>query len=153
MIDDVRNFLFGAPSNGGFDLVSLNIQRGRDHGLPSYNDAREAMGLPRFSSFAQLTSNAELQTKLAIAYTSINDVDLWVGGLAENKYQDAMVGELFFRILRRQFETLRDADRFWYENHLNREELRRIRGTTLAKIIRRNTHIGRELQPNVFSTN
>lgn len=45
VIDDVRNFLFGEPGLGGFDLVSLNIQRGRDHGLPSYNQAREDIGL------------------------------------------------------------------------------------------------------------
>lgn len=95
VIDDVRNFLFGQPGSGGFDLVSLNIQRGRDHGLPSYNDARDSLGLLRLSSFAQLTSDTELQAKLASAYASINDVDLWVGGLAENKYRDAMVGELF----------------------------------------------------------
>ncbi|MFM8633799.1 MAG: peroxidase family protein [Planctomycetia bacterium] len=30
VVDDVRNFLFGAPGQGGFDLASLNIQRGRD---------------------------------------------------------------------------------------------------------------------------
>jgi len=30
VVDGVRNFLFGDPGSGGFDLASLNIQRGRD---------------------------------------------------------------------------------------------------------------------------
>ena len=33
IVSGVRNFLFGEPGQGGFDLASLNIQRGRDHGL------------------------------------------------------------------------------------------------------------------------
>ncbi|MEO0662519.1 MAG: peroxidase family protein, partial [Planctomycetota bacterium] len=45
VVDDVRNFLFGAPGAGGFDLAALNLQRARDHGLPSYGAARAALGL------------------------------------------------------------------------------------------------------------
>ncbi|MEZ5449313.1 MAG: peroxidase family protein [Thiolinea sp.] len=50
VIDDLQ-LLFGPPGSGGLDLVSLNIQRGRDHELPGYNDAREQLGLPRIESF------------------------------------------------------------------------------------------------------
>src|SRR5262249_18511732 len=62
--DPVRNFLFGQPGQGGFDLASLNIQRGRDHGLPDYNTVRAAYGLPRVTNFNQITSDNGLRLKL-----------------------------------------------------------------------------------------
>lgn len=150
VIDDVRNFLFGAPGQGGFDLAALNIQRGRDHGLPSYNDTREQMGLPRALSFDQISSDVDVQARLAAVYKNTDDIDLWVGGLAEDHRPGALVGELFFHILKRQFEVLRDGDRFWYRRSLTRAELHKVRHVRLADIIRRNTRIGRELPRDVF---
>lgn len=150
VIDDVRNFLFGQPGNGGFDLASLNIQRGRDHGLPSYNYARKSLGLGTVSSFAEITSDTVVQERLKKAYGDVNSIDIWVGGLAEDNYQDAMVGELFFTILKRQFERLRDGDRFWYQNYLTAVEQKAVASSTLADIIRRNTDIGSEIQEYVF---
>ncbi len=150
IIDDVRNFLFGQPGDGGFDLASLNIQRGRDHGLSDYNSTCVALGLAPATSFADISSNTETQAKLAEAYENVDDIDAWVGGLAEDTINGALVGELFLAILKDQFERLRDGDRFWYENHFNGRELRAIKGTTLAQIIRRNTSIGNEIQANVF---
>lgn len=150
VVDDVRNFLFGQPGHGGFDLASLNIQRGRDHGLPGYNDARELMGLPRAASFADISSDAEVQSRLASVYSDADAVDLWVGGLSEDHMRGALVGELFFYVLKEQFEALRDGDRFWYERSLSRSELRQVRRVRLADIIRRNTEIGREIPNNVF---
>ncbi|MCB0320143.1 MAG: peroxidase family protein [Bdellovibrionales bacterium] len=150
VIDDVRNFLFGPPGAGGFDLAALNIQRSRDHGLPSYSEMRSMLGLPPLLSFADVTTNREVQQCLASIYPSVRDIDLWVGGLAEDHVEGAMVGETFFEILRDQFERLRDGDRFWYEHYLPKRLARLIRHQTLAKIIKRNSGVRNEIQENVF---
>lgn len=150
IVDGVRNFLFGPPGAGGFDLASLNIQRGRDHGLPGYNAARRAFGLAPVESFADITSKPEVQERLAAVYASVEHVDLWMGGLCEDHVRGAMVGETFRAILVRQFTALRDGDRFWYQGYLDRRMLRRIERQTLARIIRRNTYIRDEIRNEVF---
>ncbi|MEM8885863.1 MAG: peroxidase family protein [Planctomycetota bacterium] len=150
VVEDVRSFLFGEPGFGGLDLPALNIQRGREHGLPSYNDAREALGLARRTSFAEINADTEVQAELAAAYPTVDDLDVWVGGLAEEHRPGAMVGELFFTILRDQFTRLRDGDRFWYARVLSQEDRRRVERTRLSEIIRRNTEIGDELRHDVF---
>ncbi len=150
VIDDVRNFLFGPPGAGGFDLVSLNIQRGRDHGLPSYNDVREGLGLTRAQNFSDISSDPEIVERLSNVYQSVDDIDLWAGGLSEDPMPDAHVGELFYEIIVMQFEALRDGDRMWYTRILSKKERREIKNTKLVDIIRRNTDIGQEIQDDVF---
>ncbi len=152
VIHTLRNLLFGAPGSGGLDLTALNIQRGRDHGLPSYNDMRATMGLLPVSSFEEITDDIDLQQSLRDAYGDVSKVDLWIGGLAETPLSDqgSQLGELFQAIIVKQFTDLRDGDRFWYENYLSENELDRVRDVTLARIIRNNTTIGNELPDNVF---
>ena len=151
IVDDVRNFLFGPPGSGGFDLASLNMQRGRDHGLPLYNDAREQMGLSRATSFQEINSDPDIQMKLQEAYGDVDSIDLWAGGLAEEPLAGSHLGELFHLIVKKQFEALRDGDRFWYERKLSTSELDEVQLTRLSDVIRRNTGIGAELQDNVFN--
>ena len=93
VIDDVRNFLFGPPGAGGFDLVSLIIQRGRDHGLPDFNTVREAYGLDPLADFSELTTDPVLLTKLTALYGDISHLDLWVGGLLEAPHGDGLVAK------------------------------------------------------------
>lgn len=112
--DAVRNFLFGTNTRG-LDLASIGIQRGRDHGLPDYNTVRQAIGLTKRTSYDQISSNQDMQEKFKV-YPSIDDLDLWVGGLAEDHIDGGCVGETFARIIAEQFRILRDGDRFWYEN-------------------------------------
>ncbi len=151
IVDDVRNFLFGPPGGGGFDLASLNIQRGRDHGLPGYNDMRVAFGLPAVASFAEITSDAAAQAALASAYATVDDIDPWTGALIEDDLPGGgLVGPLLNAVLVDQFERLRDGDRFWYQLVFSGSELAELGNTTLADIIRRNTAIGEELPDLVF---
>ncbi len=154
VVDGVRNFLFGQPGEGGFDLASLNIQRGRDHGLADYNSVREAYHLTRVHSFADVTSDLDRQAVLAEAYVSVDNMDLWAAALAEDFVPNAMVGETCHAILTDQFIRLRDGDRFWYRNDpfftSNPALMEQVQSTTLADIIRRNTHVGDELQDHVF---
>ena len=117
---DLRNLLFGPPSAGPFlngtDLVALNVQRGRDHGLGSYNDTRVAYGLSAVTSFADITSDVDVQQALASVYGNVGSIDLWVGMLAEQHSVGMSVGELTEAILAEQFQRLRDGDRFYYAN-------------------------------------
>ena len=148
IVDDVRNFLFGAPGAGGFDLASLNIQRGRDHGLPDYNTMRREARLRPARRVGEI--NPEIAEQLESVFESPEQVDLWIGCLSEPQVPDAMVGPLLQRILANQFRRLRDGDRFYYKNHLPRGMQRMVEEQTLATIIRRNTGIGEELQDDVF---
>jgi hypothetical protein len=150
LVDGVRNFLFGPPGAGGFDLASLNIQRGRDHGLPRYNQVRIDFGLAPKASFADVTSDPDVQAKLATAYATVDDIDVWVGALAEDHYNGGLCGELVYTILRDQFTRLRDGDRFWYQTYMPASFVRRIERQPLSAIIRRNTAIGSELPQDVF---
>ncbi|HLC25079.1 MAG TPA: peroxidase family protein, partial [Nitrosopumilaceae archaeon] len=161
VIDDVRNFLFGEPAPvGGFDLPSLNIQRGRDHGLPSYNIVRNAYDLPTVDSFFDITyeTDIDLANKLKTAYgvnvdgsDNVNAVDVWVGGISEPPVLDGMVGPTFAKTLKDQFERVRDGDRFWYQNRNDLSDFQNqmIENTRLSDIILRNTDID-SIQQNVF---
>jgi peroxidase len=150
VVDDVRNFLFGAPGSGGLDLASLNIQRGRDHGLASYAGVRAHLGLRPAKHFRDINPQGGVAARLAAVYASPADVDLWIGGLAEAKKPGAMVGPVFERILADQFTRLRDADRFWYQAYLTPEMVRMVERQTLAVILRRNTTLGTEIREPAF---
>ena len=153
LVDDVRNFLFGPPGAGGFDLASLNIQRGRDHGLPPYNTMREMFGLEARATFADVSPDPDLQAALASVYVDVDDIDLWVGALTEEPFNGGHVGELAWQVMRVQFQRLRDGDRYWYQSIATPDELAELENTKLADVIRRNTSIGFEISDDVFHVN
>jgi peroxidase len=157
-VDDLRDFLFSDPSETSkcLDLVSLNIQRARDHGLHRYNRLRVASGLKKKDRFDQITSNPKLQAKLKAAYTSVDNIDSWIGAVSEDHLKGSGVGELHATLIRDQFERLMVGDPFFFMNDedLSKPELKNIinlKRLTLAQVIQWNT-IHKNLDPktNVF---
>jgi len=138
IVYDLRNFLFDPPVS--MDLAAINIQRGHDLGLPTLNETRETLGLTPYSDFSQITSDQGTVSALEKVFGSVDQVDLWTGGLSEGHAAGAMVGETFQQITAHQFEALRDGDRFWYqEQGFDAQTLHKIEHTTLSDIIERDT--------------
>jgi hypothetical protein len=138
IVDDLRNFLF--VPGVGMDLAAINLQRGRDLGLGTLNETRVALGLTPYTSFADITSDAETAAALEAAYGDVNKVELWIGGLAENHVAGGMVGQTFGVIIAEQFQDLRDGDRYWYQNQgFDPATMREIESMTLSSVILKNT--------------
>lgn len=115
VVDAVRNVPFGPPGAGGTDLMAVDIQRGRDHGLPDYNELRVAYGLSRHATFSQITANVPLRQSLVTTYGSnIHNIDAIVGILAEPHLPGSSLGALGTAIVANQFIRSRDGDRFFY---------------------------------------
>ncbi|XP_033760007.1 myeloperoxidase-like [Pecten maximus] len=124
---------------GNLDLSALNIQRGRDHGLPGYVEYLELCfpSSPKPTNFRELYNhNTTLKKVLFDAYSglSVEDIDLIVGGMTEDNVPDGHVGPLFACLLGRQFQALRNGDRFWYQNILSDEQQRNVEKVALSKV-------------------
>merc|ERR1719354_788936 len=142
---DLRGSVFGFLDFIRRDLMAINIQRGRDHGLPDYNTARQSFGMKKIENFKDMNplvfendENIELLGNLTNVHSGdISRVDVWTGGLMETQPEGP--GELFREIIRDQFERIRDADRFWYENrdngHFTEAEIAEINSITIRDVV------------------
>ncbi len=134
---EVRNFLMDSEtSTEQLDLAALNIQRGRDHGVPTCNDLRRTVRLRPYRSFRQVTRNPTVARKLSRAYDGrVEDMDPWVCGISEDHIPGSSLGPLFHRIVRREFRRLRDGDRFYFERrrYFTREQFLRV--PTIRKLV------------------
>ena len=223
--NSLRSVLFGVPKPGGTspancgspvidpacftdveDLGADDLMRGRDHGMPSYNDLRRAYGLAPVRSFTQITGESTdqfpsadpkinphdpiddpdilnfvqlrdiqgnviplgsdaaqedavtgvrettLAARLRAIYGDVNKVDAFVGMVTEKHVPGTEFGPLQLAIWKKQFEALRDGDRFFYLNDPALETIRQSYGITyrhtLAELIKLDA--GATVQPNVF---
>jgi peroxidase len=150
----LRNLLFAGLVGGGvdkIDLIAIDIRRESDVGLGTLNQTRRAIGLSPYNSFDDLTDDPILDRSFETVYGDIDNVDLFMGGLAEKHASGAAVGSTFQTIIAKQFTALRAGDRFFWQNQkFDDQTASAISNTTLADILLRNTDTTARLQNNVF---
>jgi len=143
IVSDLLNLLDANPNDVG-DLGAIDVERERDLGINTLNQTRVALGLRPYTSFDQITSDPTLAAELKSVYGSVNDVDLFVGGLAENANAGdtgSMLGPTFTTIISEQFTNLRAGDRLYFENQgFSPTLMDEIQDTTLSDLILRDTN-------------
>ena len=88
-------------------------------------------------------------------YFSVEDIDLFTGGLSEVPLKGALVGPTFACIIGIQFQKAKKCDRFWYETsdaavRFTESQLTEIRKATLAKIVCENADVVNKIQKSAF---
>lgn len=165
--DALRNKLFtnpkifgGSADGAGLDLVSINLMRGRDHGVPGYSKWRKFCGLKVITNIREMKK--VMKDDIAIKFKNLykkrfEDIDLFAAGLAEDSIEDGILGPTFSCIIAHQFADLKHGDRFWYERKdqpkpFTPAQLSAIRQTSLASILCAVTEGLHGFQANPFRT-
>lgn len=146
--EELTERLFVLSDAGTLDLASINLQRGRDHGLPGYNEWRQFCGLSRLETRADLgaaTANGSMADRILDLYGHPDNIDVWLGGLAETFLPGARTGPLFACLVGKQMKALRDGDRFWWEHRavFTEAQRRELGRHSLSRVICDNTGLTR----------
>ena len=146
-----------ASSDGslGQDLAARNIQRGRDHAIPSYREFQrfcfDTFGVS--SEFASVITTVRLHQLYGVSGFA-DGIDLWVGGLAEKRLEGSNLGPTFACIIGKTFADLRDGDRFFWENPgvFTEDQRNSLSNIRFSKVICDNADDITSIIPSAFET-
>ncbi|XP_058794605.1 peroxidase-like isoform X2 [Phymastichus coffea] len=157
LVSDITHQLYKTKGEVGLDQISLDIQRGRDHGLPGYNEYRKLCGLRAAKSFDDFLDYipVEMVKNLRVLYKRSDDVDLVIGGMAERPIEDAILGPTFRCLISMQFLKSRRTDRYFYDaadqpKPFTIDQLNTLKKVSLARIFCDNGDSIMKMQPNVL---
>ncbi|XP_046396222.1 peroxidase-like isoform X2 [Ischnura elegans] len=157
---ELTNHLFQGDLPFGLDLVALNIQRGRDHGIAPYAEWREVCGYKKPTRWEDLLEVMERETVEVLrgVYNTVSEIDLFIGGVGERGGlggSSSLLGPTFACLVGDQFARLRRGDRFYYEegdqpSSFNDRQLEQLRKASLARILCDNSDDVAVMQPLAF---
>ncbi|XP_017332074.1 peroxidasin [Ictalurus punctatus] len=148
--------LFSMAHAVALDLAAINIQRGRDHGIPPYNDYRVFCNLTSAHTFDDLRNEIHSSTvreKLEELYGTPLNIDLFPALMAEDLVPGSRLGPTLMCLLAAQFKRLRDGDRFWYENPgvFSPAQLTQLKQASLTRVLCDNGDNITRIQSDVFT--
>ncbi|XP_070507142.1 salivary peroxidase/catechol oxidase-like [Chironomus tepperi] len=161
--DEILNKLFKNSNDVGLDLLSMDILRGRDHGIPAYYRYRKFCNvmpwkLEVFNDLAPHISKTAINM-LRQTYKTVYDIDLLVGGALEmienasHKNIDdlPLIGPTFQCIMYEQFYRWKAGDYYFYSHDggFSADQLKSIKDYKLANFICDNSDISSVLK-NAF---
>ena len=137
--EDVTNHLVAAGRIN--DLASLNIHRGREHGLPGFCSYYRKFQAPGFNCKSGWDAKytgipTDLWTKMQEVYDHPSDIDLFTGGISQENEDQSQLGKVFQAIIRDQFKRTMEGDRFFF-NHKKHKSLNGVGFTKKAQEILR----------------
>ncbi|XP_066957201.1 chorion peroxidase-like [Macrobrachium rosenbergii] len=134
--------LFRGNNSFGLDLLALNLQRGRDHGLPGYTKYLAKCGMPNVTRFEDLLAVMPYANMVALrdVYKNVADIDLYAGGISETPMNGGILGFTFTCLIVDQFKRIKFGDRFWYEEKnqagsFTPEQIEQLHKTTFSRIL------------------
>jgi hypothetical protein len=95
------------------DLGAIDVLRGRERGVPRYNEFRRLFGLKPAASFEELTDNPVWAEELRRVYGDVERVDLMIGMYAEPKPQGFGFSDTAFRVFILMASRRLESDRFF----------------------------------------
>ncbi|XP_072936800.1 uncharacterized protein [Epargyreus clarus] len=153
---EIGNRVYG-KFQAASDMVAIDIMRGRDAGLLSYNDYRDFCGMKpakTFEDFHDTIDNDKIES-LSRLYKDVDDVDLMTGIYMERMIPDGFVGPTLLCIMTHNLLLWRHSDKFFFEHGgfpaaLTKSQLMEIRKTSIARILCNNAVGVHHIQPHAF---
>jgi len=135
-------FLNGATADLPNDTVTVTLDS-TDNTIP-YTDKRAAAQsiVDCFEAYHGIPGTQPCETFM-LGNSGLNDIDLWIGGLAEKNTQaGTMLGNVFDYVFKKQMEKLQESDRFYYLGRLAGLNLTvQVETNFFSDIIMRNTDV------------
>ncbi|CAH0592738.1 unnamed protein product [Chrysodeixis includens] len=154
---DIAERVFGELQSAS-DLSAIDIMRGRDQGLPPYNEYRKICGLPvahKFKDFEDAIYADKVEQLRRIYDDEVDDMELMVAIYSERLLHGAWVGPTLFCIMVENLVNWRKSDRFFFEHGdthaaLTLPQLNEVRQSSMARILCDNGDGVEKIQPKAM---